>query len=420
MAIVGSGMAGLSTAWLLSRQGCHVTIFEKGSAPGLSAHSRDFSAFIDSADGPMPGDVPSRMFNASLWPAVTQLYRDAGVEFEPVDSHQTFSHNSEVLLKVKLPYSSVAMTSVFNANARRLLGSLKQFRAAATDCLQGPSSDATTFGDFVSSLPSSEDNTAFLEGFLFPVLTSTVFTCPTKDLLNYPCFVVLSALRSITDGNHPLMRTVAGSAHAANALLDGVGEVRFNSVVDKVHSDPASAFVRVGGEDLKFEHVILATQANHASRLVAEDFPDEASLLDQFRYTEVPVTVHTDSSVLPERRNDWGTFNFQRHSHQTATCTVWMNRFHRQWTTDIDVFHSIFPGEIAAEKVLYSSVLQRPLVDSKSEQLHAALDDLHSRRRNVWFVGSYASPGVPLLESAVRSSHALVEKLNAIRSAETV
>ena len=166
--------------------------------------------------------------------------------------------------------------------------------------------------------------------------------------------------------------------------------------------------------------MIVATQANHASRLVADALPEESRLLSNFRYVDVPIVVHFDESVLPRRKNDWRTFNFEARAKKSA-CTVWMNRFHKGWPTETNLFHSIFPHEhIDDRKIISSDTLQRPIVNATTSGLHQALHKTHLQDRRVWFVGSYASPGVPLLESAVQSSNTVVQKLISILTSASV
>ena len=404
-------MAGLASAWMLSQEGFRVTVFEKGPLPGLSAHSRDFSQFNPEATNELPGDVPSRMFNESLWPSVTEIYREAGIEFEPVDHQQTFFQNDDVLLKIGLPYSTTVLKNVFNPVARRLIGSLAAFQKTGLAELESGEAKNQTFGEFVDRHFHESSFREFLDCFLFPALTSTVFTCPKNDLRNYPCHLVLDALRRITgDGN--LMRTVRGSDHAAKSLLSNIKDVRFNTAVKQVSSGPESATVHTECESFEFDHVVVATQANHASQIVARDLAEESALLKQFRYVDVPISVHTDSSILPANKSAWGTFNFDSTDSETATCTVWMNRFHPTWPKSVDVFHSIFPSDvIKAEHILFSTTMQRPVVDVDSSGLISEIERLHCEPRRVWFAGSYASAGVPLLESAVVSGRAVVEKM---------
>lgn len=408
-------MAGLSSAWLLSREGFRVTVFEKGPRAGFSAHSRDFSDFVPDGKRGLPGDVPSRMFNASLWPRVTQLYRDAGIEFEPVNNQQTFYNASgDVLLKVGLPYDVTSLLKqALNPVARELLQNVRRFQTLGRQALREGSADSQTFGAFLNSIDAVSTQADFLNLFLFPALTSTVFTCPTKDLLTYPCRIVLDALDKISSGQHdPLMRTVHGSNDAARRLLSGNSEFCCNTTVNRVTEQDNAALVYTDDRILDFDQVIVATQANHASQLVAIDDRLSSDCLAKFRYVDVPVAVHTDSSVMPARISDWGTFNFQSNSTGAATCSVWMNRFHANWPETTNFFHSIFPSdEIDPELVIANANLQRPVVDSDSESLHRQIDSIHSRKRRTWFAGSYAARGVPLLESAVQSSHTIVNLL---------
>jgi predicted NAD/FAD-binding protein len=407
-------MAGLSAAWLLSREGFRVTIFEKGSNPGLAAHSRDFSSHALDVEGQLIGDVPSRMFNASLWPAVTELYQDAGVDFEPVDHQQTFLDAAkDVRLKIGLPYDTVTMLkSTFNPKTRKLLSDLRAFQKIGREAIQSDSANTITFDEFLKSSVPQRSSSDFLNEFLLPALTSTVFTCPPRDLLRYPCDVVLDALDKISNGGRRLMRTVHGSQDAAKRLLVGVDSFLCRANVERIAQRDETVLVYANGVGHEFDQLIVATQANHASKLVASEFPETAALLAKFRYVDVPVVVHTDSSTMPIDKGDWGTFNFQSSESGASSCTVWMNRFHDRWPEADNVFHTIFPcGEIDSAAVIASANLQRPVVDSNTKSLHSELELLHSQNRRIWFAGSYAASGVPLLESAVQSSHSVVKRI---------
>jgi predicted NAD/FAD-binding protein len=407
-------MAGLSAAWMLSRKGFRVTVFEKGANPGLAAHSRDFSNFATNFEGQIIGDVPSRMFNASLWPAVTKLYQDAGLDFAPVDHQQTFLNTAkDVRLKIGLPYDTVAiLKNTFNPISRKLLSDLRAFQKVGLDALRDGSAEAITFGEFLKTAVPKRSSSDFLNDFLLPALTSTVFTCPTTDLLRYPCDVVLDSLDKVSNGGQRLMRTVHGSQDAAKRLLFDVDRLLCGTNVESVSLRDESVRVYANGEAHEFDQLIVATQANHASDLVASELPEAAALLAKFRYVDVPVVVHTDSSTMPNDKGDWGTFNFRSSESGASSCTVWMNRFHGRWPAAEDVFHTIFPsGEIDSAAVIASANMQRPVVDSNTKSLHADLDMFHLENRRIWFAGSYAAGGVPLLESAVQSSHSVVQHI---------
>jgi predicted NAD/FAD-binding protein len=257
-----------------------------------------------------------------------------------------------------------------------------------------------------------------------------VFTCPAKELGKFPADIVLSALAKIAgdaSGSKslaPLLRTTHGTFDVAERLLANVADVKLSTSVKQVFQrDPDRVFVRTDQGDLSFDHVVIATQANHVRKLY--DHTAETDVLDRFDYVDVPVLVHTDDSVMPLSPKDWSTFNFRNSSFaqsrqtkkcqesQESTCTVWMNRFHSNWPKAENLFQSIFPSEgIANSKIVASANLQRPVVNKDSEALYSQLDRMHAEPdRRIWFAGSYAARGVPLLESAVVSSKNVTRRI---------
>ena len=86
--IVGSGIAGLTAAWILNRGGYDVTVFEKQKRIGIDAHS----IRVSTLNGEINIDVPSRMFNEVLWPKLSRIYNEIGVEYETVDASQSFGN----------------------------------------------------------------------------------------------------------------------------------------------------------------------------------------------------------------------------------------------------------------------------------------------------------------------------------------
>lgn len=409
IAIIGSGMAGLAAARLLADQEVHVTIYEKAPVPGLAAHSRDFGGLFRSSE-PVMGDVPSRMINSELWPGVCEVYGGTGIVMTDVDVSQTFYDTGGVRFRARLPYPSGGpITSILKPSQLIILKQLHRLRDAGNAFLEESSSPDASFGDFLEEHFTSPGSRKFLKRFLFPALTATVFTCPVESLKQYPAHMVLDALQKIASDSL-LWRTSAGSGDAAAKMLMHVDDFRFSTPVNEV-TEVAGGVSVVSAESKEvFDHVIVATQANHVSSFIT-DRPEDTGLLDRFTYTDVPVTLHTDSSLMPAATKDWATFNFNSDLEQPC-CTVWMNRFHREWPEGPDVFQSIFPGQVDPESVIAQAVLQRPIVNAETGELWRKLDELHAEKdRKIWYVGSYAASGVPLLESACRSSQEVVGRI---------
>ena len=139
-------------------------------------------------------------------------------------------------------------------------------------------------------------------------------------------------------------------------------------------------------------------------------------MLGGFQYENVEVVIHTDESLMPTDRKRWATFNMVLpgpENRDEATCNVWMNRFHDEWQLDTPVFQTIKPVvDPAPPTVLQSASLQRAVVSNQTPELWSQLAELHEEpSRRIWFAGSYAVEGLPLLETGVRSAKQIAQRI---------
>jgi predicted NAD/FAD-binding protein len=170
------------------------------------------------------------------------------------------------------------------------------------------------------------------------------------------------------------------------------------------------------GHTEHFDHVVLATQANQARRLLADARPDEAAMLGGFHYEPVQVVTHTDTALLPARRRDWSPVNLWVSREQgLAESTIWVNAVQPALRSSAPVFQTVHPlRPVPEELVLGCAQFERPLVDARSQQALAQLQRLQAQAdRRVWFCGAYAQAGIPLLESAVCSAFEVAALLGA-------
>ena len=125
------------------------------------------------------------------------------------------------------------------------------------------------------------------------------------------------------------------------------------------------------------------------------------------RFDAVRVVMHHDVRVMPRDRKDWGPVNYTMSpEHDRPIVSIWVNRLLPAYQDDRPLFQTINPVvEPAADRVLQDCSLQRPIVDLATQANLHQLDVLHAQPgRRVFFCGSYAAQGIPLLESAVASA----------------
>ena len=94
-------------------------------------------------------------------------------------------------------------------------------------------------------------------------------------------------------------------------------------------------------------------------------------------------------------------------------CSIWLNQFYSEWETTTPYFQTIMPLNVPQPETLIATAkLQRPTVTASTRDAIDQLMQLHLQPdRRVWFCGSYANPGIPLLESGVVSAFRLAKSL---------
>ena len=411
VAIVGSGIAGLALARDLKRRGHHTTMFEKQTLPGMGAHA--FRVELDGRE--VIGDLPSRMFNSALWPSVTRLYDDLNIGYEKVTGSQYFAsaESDSASFKFSIPIDLKAKLTAFmggNPRSHEVLSTLKQLQKYAVRDL----ANGTVDGTFAQYLKRYGFEKSFVHEFLYPALTATVCTCSDQALSDYPAAILIDALQKIGLGQG-LMRVSNGVTAVVSALIEHVDDLRCDtSVIGITESENAVSVASVGNgmsretrpsASEQFDYVILATPANHVQKLWPQMSSELRTAVDGFRYEDVSVVVHTDDNFMPPEQSNWSVFNFQSREN-ASMCTVWLNRFHTQWPEMAPVFQTIKPiRQPAAERVIRSVTLQRPVVTEESYPLWETIQRSNQSNTTVKLCGSYAMPGIPLLESAVASAN---------------
>lgn len=411
IAIIGSGIAGLSAAWFLQQAGHHITLFEKATAPGMDAHA----VALEVEGLKTRSDVPPRVFNQPYWPNLYQLYQTVGVDVEPVDATQSFSYlDDKPYLQFDVAYNpQLNLAQVTNQRLIQIMRDVARLRHNAVKDLNRGLPESLTLASY---LQEHKYSIPFIYDFLYPTLSSTVCTCSYTGLNQYPAAIILEALLKLT-GAQPLLKTRLGTQDVVQRLTAGVPDIRCETTVTRATRETDGVEIETNrGSKEHFDHLIIATQANQALRFLNNPSPDEIEMLQSFTYEDVPVVVHRDPALMPARRQDWAHINMiTTAAHEQTMCSVWMNRFNPQWNINETIFQSIQPlREPNPDTIIARSVLQRPVVNTISMRGLSQLQQLHRQPgRRVWFCGSYAERGVPLLESAVISSARIALHLGA-------
>lgn len=403
IAVVGSGIGGLAAAWLLARVH-EVTLLERLGRPGMAAHGVDLGAGARV-------DVPLRVFHPAYYPTLTALYAAVGVETEPVDYSASFSdQDGATYFRYRNLRLAGRTLSIPRAGLRLAASAARYFAGARRDLARGRLAGRT-----IDEYLAARGLERFGARVLVPALCG-IATCSYTRARAYPAALVVDYL---TRGGlfWGARRARSGSDDVVARLLGGVARVQVDRRVAAVEPDAAGVAVRdEAGASERFDHVVLATPASAARRTLAGACPAEAEVLGRFTYVPSRVVVHRDGGLMPARRRDWAPVNFGvAPGHDAPMATIWLNRVQPDLAGAADVFQTWSPlREPVPGTLLAAADLERPVVDVTTAAAQAALARLQEQPgRRVWFCGSYADPGIPLLESAAASALRVARALGA-------
>ena len=416
-AVIGGGIAGLAAAHLLAQAGQRITLFERHAVPGFIASSVTLPG-----DRGIRVDVPLRVFYPGYYPTLARLYANLGVASEPVsyaaslcDAAGTPFFRYRNLRLGDRSWAYVLPGDLRGARARCILRGLLRFHREGLAAWRRGELAGRTLEDFLQARAYPPD---MVEGFLLPAL-ATVATCSYASARAFPAEVVIGYLGAGLT-RECVRRAREGADDVAGRLLQGVADLRCGVKVLEVRCSGAGATVQVEGETLhRFDHVVVASQANQALSLLGDASDAERTVLGAFRYEPVEVLMHRDTAFMPARRRDWSAVNLRVHAGQQGPeSTIWVNAVQPALRGAADVFQTVQPQrEVDPSLVIARARFERPVVQADSTSALSGLGDLHAEPgRRVWFCGSYAQPGIPLLESAVRSAEVVVRALCAATS----
>ncbi len=400
IAVIGSGMAGLAAGWLCQQGGHEVTVFEAQPRRGMDAHTLD----VAHAEGSGHVDVPLRVMSPHAWSNVLSLCEQVGVETFEVDTFaacswlqgETWFRSEKLRLGGwGIPWAKGRF--LFTAQSLVLLKGFWQLWQGART-LEDPDLTLREFADQQQFPP------LFWKGLVLPLLT-TICTCDVETLERWPAQHLLRLLQQIVHGKH-LVRLRGGTRALVSGLAESLSFVSGSPVASVTASAEGVEVWNEAGDGGTFDRVISAVQANQLGFL-GDAFTEERALLSRFPYASGTLWVHQDTRFMPKRPEDWAALHYQMPADFTESMfTVWVNPVEPSLGPADPVFQTWDPlFEPDPETVLAVVPLQRAVVGPENAELLERLTDLQRQPdRRVFFCGSYASAGVPLLESAVRSA----------------
>jgi len=314
IAVIGSGVAGLTAAYLLQRKH-EVLLFESDDRLGGHAHTHD----VPSAHGGTIGvDSGFIVHNERTYPTLLKLFGELGVRTRDTEMSMSIRCDGCGLQYAGakgLPGLFAQRGNLARPRYLRMLGEVKRFHRHAKRLLDRADADAAgevTLGAF---LAIGGYTRYFVDHFMLP-LVSTVWSADRSDTLRYPARYLFEFLRNhgmLSVKDSPSWRTVVGgSREYVERAAKQLTAVHLSTPVRSVLRTARGVEVRDDADTRhRVDRVVIATHADQALSLLANPTGDEREVLGAFRYSANEAWLHTDTSVLPSLPDARAGWNFR-------------------------------------------------------------------------------------------------------------
>jgi predicted NAD/FAD-binding protein len=411
IAIIGSGISGLTAAYQLHRQH-DVHVFEANNYIG--GHTNTILVNDNGKD--IPVDTGFIVFNEHNYPNLCRLFETLGVASR--DSDMSFSVCCE---KTGLEYNGTDLNRVFsqrknlfNPKFLIMLKDILRFHKHAPGVLHGGLDDITTVAEFARQNAYSE---SFVENYLVP-LGASLWSCPADRFRQFPIRFVLEFLDNhcmLQVDNRPQWKTVVGGSYQyIEPLTNGFRDkIYLNKAVSAVTRNNGKVDVHFSDNNVEtFDEIILATHANTSRRLVRNIQADELAFLELFDYQANEAVLHTDTSILPTKQRTWASWNYRipAEESQHASVTYNMNMLQgiesdKTYSVSLNQTRMIDPEKII-KRILYHHPVFKPGRNTAQSQHHLMI-----RKEGISYCGAYW--GFGFHEDGVKSALSVCDAFNA-------
>ena len=413
IAVVGSGISGLSSAWLMSKKH-EVSIFEKNNY--LGGHSNTQTIITNYERKKINVDTGFIVFNDLNYPNLKSFFK-----LLKVDTYESNMSFSVSMFNKKFEYGGENINSLFaqRKNIFRLefwimlRDLVKFYNHASKDINSYPD---ITIGDYLRLKGYSK---AFIYKHLYPMAAS-IWSSNIDEVENFPFPAFIKFFKNhglLNLKARPKWRTVLnGSRSYINKILENSKfNVHKSEVVMSVSRGDKKVYLQTNKKKYIFDQIVLASHPDESLNLLKDPTKSEKLLLSKIKYQKNTVWLHSDNKFMPKNRKVWSSWNyldFDRNSKQELCVTYWMNNLQNLSTKD-QIFVSLnLPEPPDKQKIFKKIIYTHPLYVKDTIIAQDGLSKIQGHN-NTWYCGAYL--GMGFHEDGIKSGLSIAEKITDIK-----
>ena len=395
IAVIGSGISGLSAAHFLSKKH-KVDLFEKNGHFGGHSYTIDVSS--KSSNETTSLDLGFIVFNKINYPNLVNLFEKIQVNYEK--SNMSFSVSVK---NSNIEYSGSGLKgllankyNIFNLSFIKMIKEIFSFYKMAENMDEESFKDQT-LGEF---LKSKEMSDYFIKFHIIPMV-SAIWSTPTDLAYEMPMSLFINFFQNhglFKIKNRPQWYTVTGRSKIyVKKILETInGEYFMNYRIRNVlrNENGIKLYYGSSNECFEYDKVVFAVHADEILNLIKDPTENEKKVLQNFQYKKNIAYLHNDDRLMPERKNVWSSWNsiLDKNDTKKNCVTYWLNKLQNLKTKE-NYFLTLNPFvSIKDNKIIKRVEFTHPFYDMKTINAQKHLFELQGVN-NSYFCGSYFGYG---------------------------
>ena len=411
IAVVGSGISGLSVAHFLSKK-YKVDLFERENHFG--GHSYTINIPENKENKPTPVDIGFIVFNKVTYPNLLKFFERLKIPYEKSDMSFSVS-----VKKYGIEYSGTGLSGLF-ANKSNIFNFkfLKMIKEIISFYKEAEKIDEKIVQDIpLSEFLKSRNMSEYFVNFHIIPMVSAIWSMTPELAEKMPMNFFLNFFKNhglFKLKNRPQWYTVTGRSKTyVNKVLGTInGEYFKNYEITNVIRSQNNVRLYYGSADEYFDYdqIIFATHADEALKLISEPTENEKQILNNFKYKINVAYLHSDINLMPTRKSAWSSWNsiLDKDDLKKNCFTYWLNKL-QNLNTSQNYFLTLNPIiAIDNKKIIKKIEFTHPFYDTKTIKAQIYLSELQGVN-NTWFCGSYFGNGFH--EDGLKSAIDIANKL---------